>query len=67
MSGDCEFGKCDICSKENYLQRTYFHYDIKCECHSPKHFELVIHCSNCVPNEPKETKIILKTENLNKI
>lgn len=67
MSGVVEFGICDICKKENYMERTYFHYDIKCECHSPKHFILIIHCKDCIPKEPKETKIILKTETLNKL
>lgn len=67
MSGDIEYGKCDICGKETYLQRTYFRYDIKCECHSPNHFELFRHCDTCTPKEPKETKITLKTETFNKL
>lgn len=67
MNGEIEFGKCSICGKETYLQRRYFKYDIKCQCHSPTHFELVIHCGDCVPKEPTETKIILKTENINKL
>lgn len=29
-----EFGKCDICGKEGPLNRKYFHYDFKCECHT---------------------------------
>ena len=62
-----EYGKCEICGKETYLQRTYFHYEIECECHSPNHFELVIHCLNCIPKEPTFTKILLKTENLLKL
>jgi hypothetical protein len=64
MSGSIEFGKCDICGKDSPLQRTYFKYDIKCECHSPNHFELICHCNECVPVEPKETTIILKTFDL---
>ena len=55
MSCDIEFGKCDICGKEENLERTYFEYDINCECHSPKHFELVSHCKDCVPSMPTET------------
>ena len=61
MSGSCEFGICDICKKETYLQRTYFRYNIKCECHYPYHVEVVYHCMNCIAIEPKETKIILRT------
>ena len=64
MSGACEYGKCEICGKEAPLQRTYFNYDIKCECHSPNHFDLVRHCEDCVPKKPRETKVILRTEGL---
>ena len=64
MNGACEFGKCEICGKETCLQRTYFSYDIKCECHSPNHFELVRHCKDCIPTEPRETKVIFSTEKL---
>lgn len=64
MSGEIEFDKCEVCGKETELQRTYFRYDVKCECHSPNHFELVRHCIDCVPEEPKYTKISVKTEDL---
>lgn len=67
MSGCVEIGICDICKKEAHLQRTYFRYNIKCECHSPYHFELVRHCSDCIPKEPRETKITLRTEYLKNI
>lgn len=67
MSGSSEFGKCDICKQEKPLQRTYFHYDIKCECCSTKHFEMVHHCFDCVAIEPKETTITLKTSYLKNI
>ena len=61
---DVEFGVCDICKKEKILQRAYYRYNIKCECHSPKHVEIVYHCIDCVPVEPKETNIQLKIEYL---
>jgi len=67
MSGSYEFGLCQYCKKEKPLQRTYFEYAIKCECHSPNHFELVYHCSDCIPIEPKETKITLRTNYLKNI
>ena len=60
MSCGIEFGKCDICGKEDNLERTYFEYDIKCECHSPKHFELVRHCKNCIPSMPTEIHPYIK-------
>jgi hypothetical protein len=62
--GDIETGKCQVCGKEGAVQRTYFRYDIKCECHSPNHFEIVWHCATCEPKEPIETKILIKTQNL---
>jgi len=64
---DYELGICDICNQLTHLQRTYFRYDIKCECHSPYHFEVVHHCSSCQPLEPKETRVILKTDYLKNI
>lgn len=67
MGGEMEFGTCEICGRESYLTRTSFKYDIKCECHSPYHFDLFIHCAACKPTKPKETKVILKTESLREI
>ena len=67
MCGSIEYGKCEVCGKEAELQRTYWHYNIKCQCHSPSHFEFKRHCSNCIPVEPKETRILLKTESLKHI
>lgn len=54
---DSEFGKCEICGKESNLQRTYFHYGVECKCHSQNRFEMVRHCANCKPEEPKTTKM----------
>lgn len=60
-----ERGTCEICRKENtLLERTYFHYDIRCECHSPTHSDLVRHCTNCIPMEPETTRIILRTSSI---
>jgi len=67
MSGEIEFDICEICGKETSIERTYFRYDIKCECHSPYHFEFVRRCKDCVAKEPTETKITLKTSNLSRI
>jgi len=64
MSGETEFGMCKICKEVKPLKRTYFHYNIKCECHSPNHFDLVIHCEDCIPERPRETKIVLLTDKL---
>lgn len=61
-----EFGICDVCGEEGPLQRTYWHYLIKCECHSPSHFEMQRHCSKCIPIEPKTTKIIIRTDLIEK-
>lgn len=60
MCGSVNFGKCDICGKEANLNRKYFYYGIKCECHSPEHFEIVEHCSECTPKPPKRTTITIQ-------
>lgn len=61
--GSMEYGLCEVCGEEAPLRRTYFHYNIKCECHSPNHFEMVRHCETCEPVEPTETKVIIATKN----
>lgn len=65
--GEIMYGKCEVCGKEGTLTRTYYYYNIKCECHSPNHFEIVDHHIACIPKEPRETKIVFKTENLKRI
>ena len=63
--GEMGVVKCQICGKKDVqLQKTYFHYNFKCLCHSPRHFDEVIHCNECIPKEPTETKISISTENL---
>lgn len=64
LTGDTEYGTCEVCGKENHLVRTYWHYDIKCECHYPIHFEMKLHCYGCVPKEPITTKMTVKTDSL---
>ena len=58
--GEGEYGKCEVCAKEATLERKYFHYDIKCDCHSPNHFEMVRHCSDCTPKPPEKTTVCIK-------
>jgi hypothetical protein len=67
--GEVEAGRCPVCGKEDVpLNRKYYHYDIECQCHNPKHFEIVWHCNECeAPKEPMVTKIELKTETLKKL
>ena len=61
MSGEIEVGTCGFCKKTDVqLQRMYYHYGIKCECHSPDHFEIVWHCSDCTPKPPNKTTIHMK-------
>ena len=63
--GACEVGRCQVCGRENVpLQRTYYNYDIPCECCGPAHFVMVRHCSNCTPQEPMYSKVEFKTEDL---
>lgn len=57
MGGSIEYGKCEMCGTIGPLIRKYYYYGIKCECHSPEHFELVRHCKGCKPKPPKRTTI----------
>ena len=59
-----EFGKCDYCGKETYIKRKYFYYNIKCDCHSPRHFELRHYCEDCEPRIPHETKVTYSSHSL---
>lgn len=52
-----EYGICDICGREANLQRKYYHFNIKCECHLPTHSEMIKYCSDCVPLRPAETTL----------
>lgn len=64
--GAIEIGKCDICGKEAQLERTYFEYAISCDCcvakheGKPVHFEMVRHCSECIPSLPTEIHPYIK-------
>ena len=61
---EVEYGPCDICKHVKELSRKYYHYDIKCECHSPKHFELIRYCSDCTPKQPIKTTINITPINI---
>ena len=58
--GEAEFGKCEICGKEAILSRTYFIYNIPCNCcgcrrdNKDMHFIFVAHCKDCIPKIPTE-------------
>lgn len=57
MSGTIEYGTCELCGREAELKRKYYNYATVCTCHSQNHFEVVKYCKDCVPVEPKMTKI----------
>lgn len=67
MSGEIQVDYCEVCGELGPVQRTTFYYGIKCECHSPEHFELVLHCKKCIPKEPLFTKITVRTEVLKQL
>lgn len=69
MGGDCEVGTCEICGKQNtVLNRKYFRYPgLKCECCNKEHFQIVWHCSDCEPKEPREIKICLNSDYARKL
>lgn len=62
--GEIEIDKCDICGKEAQLDRTYFYYNIPCECCGCKidnkdmHFVMVRHCNKCTPDIPIDIKVL---------
>ena len=61
--GDIEYGTCDQCNAEAPVTRTYFHYDIKCDCCNSKndyHFEIVRTCQNCDPKPPKSLRVFME-------
>lgn len=58
------YGKCEVCGKETSLQRTFYVYNVSCECHHGMHSERVNHCKDCKPEEPKETRITMDTKKL---
>lgn len=61
---ETEIGNCSVCKNESIpVNRKYYHYGIKCDCHSPDHFEIVYHCSNCTPIPPKTTLVHIKPIN----
>ena len=62
MSGEMQFGKCDICKKQTIVESKFYHYGFKCDCHSPEHFERVNYCKDCVPKRPPYTKVTLTDE-----
>ena len=64
---ESEWSKCDYCGIEGHINRAYYRYDIKCECHSPQHMEVVFHCNECVPTEPTQTKLTINTKYLKQL
>ena len=66
MGGDKELGYCEYCGELTKINRKYYKYGVKCECHSNEHFELVYHCNYCEPVDPGIRKIILSNEQKHK-
>ena len=65
MTGDAEYGRCEVCNANNaILSRKYYYYDVDCECCVGKHFAVCKYCPRCKPAEPEETKIYIKTSKL---
>ena len=67
MGGCSEWGTCEYCKTEGPVDRTYFRYDIDCECCNNKHFEIVWHCIKCEPKDPGIKNIQLSNELKHKI
>jgi len=67
--GEIEIGTCTVCQKENVpVVRTYYRYDIKCDCCNGKdddHFEIAVHCSECTPKPPRRVSVSIQPKNKN--
>jgi hypothetical protein len=62
-----ESGTCSVCGTNGPIQRTYYYYEIKCDCCvGDKHFEIVYHCGSCVPKPPPRVKVTLEIQPLEK-
>lgn len=67
-----EYGICECCYKEAPLTRTYFYYNLPCECCGctidGKHYhsEMVSHCKDCVPDIPERLHVSMRCEMDNK-
>lgn len=58
-----EYGRCEVCGAEGPLDRTYFYYDIRCDCCGNRdgyHFELMCHCSKCPAPMPDRVRPLIK-------
>lgn len=63
MGGDIEWGTCPFCGKDSSLERTYFYYNIKCECCGNKngwHFEIIKHCNKCPAPIPTHVHLFIR-------
>ena len=63
MSGEVEYNVCDVCGKENSVQRKYYYYPIKCSCCNNRdsyHFEMVKYCSDCTCEPPYRISVVIK-------
>lgn len=59
MGGTVEIAICDICGNLKPVNRKYYKYDIKCDCCSCHHHELIRHCNECVPKPPNKVSVEL--------
>ena len=63
-----EHGECNFCGELGLIQRTYYYYDVDCECCSgDKHFEIVWNCHQCIPYDMGIQNIQLSNKTKHKI
>lgn len=61
-----ETGTCSVCGKHAApVVRTYYRYDIDCDCCNKKHFHIVWHHPHCNPKPPPGIKIFLEIQPVN--
>ena len=55
-----ESGKCVYCGEHKILRRTYYRYNVVCDCCSgTSHFEYARHCKDCKPIPFSTIKVTL--------
>lgn len=60
MSGACEQGICTICGNTAIVDRTYYYYNVRCDCCvGNQHFEIVYTCNQCKPEKPRKIKALV--------
>lgn len=63
MNGAQEVDICSVCGKRGSVIRTYYHYNVPCECClGGRHFEIVRTCPDCKPVPPRRISVVAQPD-----